>query len=272
MAALKIESSSWWEVILLAIGGFLLFTILYSVCQSAAGNGPFGIAVTLGYVLGAVMVAAYATLLWLFEGRRTSTLKLRQLPVQTAKGMAIGTLYLLSVTGMIALCGCYKIGEFSFYKDIWAQLSFFFLVACGEEIMFRGILFRLIDKRFGTVPALIISALIFGGTHILNPGATMWSSAAIAIEAGLMLGIAYKCSGTLWMPIGIHWMWNFMEGPVLGFAVSGSDNADSLIKPLILGPEFITGGAFGAEASIIAASLGIAVSLLLWRAYRKVER
>lgn len=272
MASLKIENSRWWVVILLTSGGFMLFTLLYAVCQSLAPSSPFGIAVSSGYAMGIVMLAAYAALLYIFEGHWTSTLGLRQLPSKTAKGMAIGVLYLLSVCGLIAFCGCYRIEDISFSKALWMDLSYFFLVACGEEIMFRGMLFRIIDKKWGTAIALIISAIFFGLIHIHNPGATLWSSAAIAIEAGILLGIAYKCSGSLWMPIGIHWMWNFMEGPILGFAVSGGDNSDSLIKPVLQGPEFITGGAFGAEASIIAAALGVAASLLIWHAYRKEKR
>lgn len=271
MGALKIENTSWWVVILLAIGGFMLFTVLYGICQYAVEEIRFETSVPLGYALGIVLAASYAAMLRLFEGRWTTTLKFKKLPSQTAKGMAIGILYLLSACGLIALCGCYRTGEISFSRSLWKDLSFFFLVACGEEIMFRGILFRIIDKKWGTVTALITSALLFGGFHILNPEATLWSSAAIAIEAGLMLGIAYKCSGSLWMPIGIHWMWNFMEGPVLGFAVSGNDNSDSIFNPAIQGPELITGGAFGAEASIPAAALGIAVSLLIWHSYKKKQ-
>jgi hypothetical protein len=98
----------------------------------------------------------------------------------------------------------------------------------------------------------------------MNPGATVWSSVAIAVEAGLLLGAAYKWSGTLWVPIGIHWAWNFFQGPVFGFAVSGNDTP-SLIKPVIEGPDWLTGGPFGAEASVPAFILGLAMAIgFLW--------
>ena len=139
----------------------------------------------------------------------------------------------------------------------------FLIVAVGEELMFRGVLFRWIDEKFGFSAALIASALVFGLVHIANPGATWWSSLAIAIEAGLLLGAAYKYSGTLWLPIGIHWAWNFSQGNVFGFEVSGGNAGSTLIIPYIDGPEIITGGDFGAEASIIAVVLGAAISAVL---------
>lgn len=251
----------------------MLFTLLYGVAQmGAAAKMPYAASIAVDFVIGASLVAAYAGIVRLFEKRWTTTLNLIRFPGETARGMAIGVLYFIVVTGVIALCGCYKVDGVSYSRSLWQDLSFFFVVACGEEIMFRGIIFRLIDKKWGTAVALLVSALLFGLIHIGNSGATLWSSAAIAIEAGLLLGIAYKCSGTLWMPIGIHWTWNFMEGPILGFAVSGSDSGPTLVSPVIQGPDFISGGAFGAEASIIAAALGLALSLLMWHTYKKEKR
>lgn len=86
-------------------------------------------------------------------------------------------------------------------------------------------------------------------------------SIAIAVEAGLLLGAAYKYSGTLWLPIGIHWGWNFFQGNIFGFAVSGGDAGSSLIQSSVQGPVILTGGAFGAEASVIAMVLGVLLSV-----------
>ena len=102
--------------------------------------------------------------------------------------------------------------------------------------------------------------------HISNDNATLWSSLAIAIEAGLLLGAIYKYSGTLWMPIGVHWAWNFSQGNIFGFKVSGTDAGSSLLYSDVSGSEWLTGGAFGAEASVIAVVVGAAVSAwLVWR-------
>ena len=107
---------------------------------------------------------------------------------------------------------------------------------------------------------LLSSALVFGLAHWTNPGGTLWSGIAIAIEAGLLLGAAYKWSGTLWHPIGIHWAWNFTQGNIFGFAVSGNEVTDSLLLSRVEGPSWLTGDAFGPEGSVIAVALGALVS------------
>ncbi|MFC2665410.1 MAG: CPBP family intramembrane glutamic endopeptidase [Prevotella histicola] len=162
----------------------------------------------------------------------------------------------------MSLCGCYHIKsiQFDWEKQLFS-FTLFFLVAVSEEIFFRGILFRIINRRWNPWAALVISALIFGGLHIFNDNATFWSSIAIAIEAGSLLGAAYAYSKNLWLPIGIHWIWNYTQGNILGFPVSGGDNVTSVITPEISGPQWFTGGSFGAEASVIAAVIGLLISL-----------
>ena len=157
----------------------------------------------------------------------------------------------------------YKIDAFGCADPFTLILAFFMflMVAVGEEIIFRGVLFRWIDEKWGFAVALIVSSLLFGLMHIFQPGATMWSSIAIAVEAGLLLGAAYKYSGTIWLPIGIHWGWTFFQGNIFGFAVSGGDAGSSLIQSSVQGPVILTGGAFGAEASVIAMVLGVLLSV-----------
>ena len=188
-------------------------------------------------------------------------------------GFLLSIVYFAAVTAIIALLGCYAIDSVSFNASVFfPKLAFFFLVACGEEVIFRGVFFRIIDEKWGTAAALAVSALLFGLFHIFNPGATLWSSVAIAIEAGLLLGAAYKFSGNLWLPIGIHWGWNLMEGPVLGFAVSGNGMApgEAVCLSTVSGPDIISGGAFGLEASIFAAVIGLAIAA--WFVHRTARR
>ena len=162
----------------------------------------------------------------------------------------------------MSLCGYYHIKsiQFDWEKQLFS-FTLFFLVAVSEEIFFRGILFRMINRRWNLWAALVISALIFGGLHIFNNNATLWSSIAIAIEAGSLLGAAYAYNKNLWLPIGIHWIWNYTQGNILGFPVSGEDNVTSVITPEISGPQWLTGGSFGAEASVISAIIGLLISL-----------
>ena len=172
------------------------------------------------------------------------------------------------VTGVMALAGAYQVtGIGASAKELVSMFCYFAIVAVGEELMFRGVLFRWIDEKWGFWAALLASALLFGILHISNPGGTLWSSIAIAIEAGLLLGAAYKWSGTLWVPVGIHWAWNFSQGNLFGFKVSGQEAGESLLQAQIEGADWLTGGAFGAEASVVAVVVGLAVSA--WFIYRR---
>ena len=269
MKEFDVENSRWWTYALLLLGGTAFFLLLYALCQSAMFSVPERFVIPSGFVLGAALLGLYVLSLHILGKHWPSSSELFRMPLGITRGFIIGVLYFVATTSLIALSGCYRISCVSYYKSFISQVSFFFMVACGEEVVFRGVLFRLIDRKWGFAVALSVSAVLFGGMHILNDGATLWSSAAIAIEAGLMLGVAYKCSGTLSLPIGIHWSWNLMEGPVLGFPVSGEGIGQSIITPQIQGPDIITGGEFGPEASIYASILGLAVTLIILHFYNQ---
>jgi len=134
----------------------------------------------------------------------------------------------------------------------------------GEEVVARGVIFRIVEEGLGTWWALLISALFFGIAHIFNPGATLWSSAAIAIEAGLLLGMIYHVTRSLWACVGLHAAWNIMQGTVYGIPVSGGAAKGWLVSNRT-GPDWLSGGVFGAEASVVAlgVSLLVTVSLLI---------
>ena len=118
-----------------------------------------------------------------------------------------------------------------------------------EEIMFRGVLFRVIEDGLGTWAALIVSAMFFGLVHLGNPNATLWSSIAIAVEAGLLLGMAYAWTRSLWFVMGLHAAWNFTQGTLLGIPVSGIA-LKGLLDSSTQGSAWLSGGEFGAEASV----------------------
>jgi hypothetical protein len=128
------------------------------------------------------------------------------------------------------------------------------------------VLFRILEQAFGTTVALLASAAIFGLLHAANPGATPFSTAAVAIEAGLLLALAYAATGKLWLAIGIHAGWNFAEGSVFGAQVSGGAPPPSVIRVTLHGADIVSGGAFGPEASIVAIAVCLAASAILaWR-------
>lgn len=117
----------------------------------------------------------------------------------------------------------------------------------------------------GTWGALAFTSGLFGLAHISNPDATWWSSLAIAIEAGIMLGAAFLLTQRLWLAVGIHAGWNFTQGWVFSVPVSGGDAPLGLFKTTRSGPDWVTGGGFGLEASVVALVCATALGVWLLR-------
>ena len=128
-------------------------------------------------------------------------------------------------------------------------LVLFIMVGWSEELLFRGYHLQTLGSGLNLSWGVILSSGIFGVMHILNPGAT-WVSNLGIFTAGLFLAFGYLCTKQLWLPIGLHIGWNFFEGVVFGFPVSGLDTF-RLIENTITGPQVWTGGAFGPEAGLI---------------------
>jgi membrane protease YdiL (CAAX protease family) len=143
--------------------------------------------------------------------------------------------------------------------------------AISEEIFFRGILFRWCEELGGSWFALALTSAFFGLAHLGNPNATAFSSFAIAVEAGILLGGAYMLTRSLWLPMGLHAAWNITQGEIFDVPVSGL-SMDGLVNARIQGPELLSGGQFGFEASIVAVFLATAVGVwLVVRAIRQGE-
>ena len=255
-----------WRDIIFVIGGIILL-IIYSTILSlgvytASESDSYLINIPIFLITAVVLLLLYNLLIRYVEANDACKIAPRKDISSIGNGLFIGFSYFIIVTVTMSLCGYYHIKsiQFDWEKQLFS-FTLFFLVAVSEEIFFRGILFRMINRRWNIWAALVISALIFGGLHIFNDNATLWSSIAIAIEAGSLLGAAYAYSKNIWLPIGIHWIWNYTQGNIVGFPVSGEDNVTSIITPEISGPQWLTGGSFGAEASVISAVIGLLISL-----------
>ena len=225
--------------------------------KTMQGHLAYTVLMVLPYVL------AYWVLVRLIERRPVSELGWRKLP-----HLLLGLLAALLLFGLLTLqlwsAGAYSItgvGD----APLW---SLFLLTAVmpgiTEEIVSRGILFRLTEEGLGTWVALVVSALFFGFMHAGNPGATAWSSVAISIEAGLLFGLLYHVTRSLWWCIGLHAGWNFVQGAVFGIPVSGIA-VDGLLDSQLQGPDWLDGGGFGAEASVLTVLTCSIISLLLAR-------
>ena len=126
----------------------------------------------------------------------------------------------------------------------------FLFVGWNEELLSRGYQLQTIASGLNLFWGVVISSAIFGLLHLGNPNAT-WVSAVGIFFAGVYLAYGYIRTKQLWLPIGLHIGWNFFEGVVFGFPVSGLSNIYKLIRIRVHGPELWTGGAFGPEAGLI---------------------
>lgn len=189
-------------------------------------------------------------------------------------GLLTGFLLFSLVVAVIALFGGYHvIGEHP-ANVLFPVLALSLVSGVGEEIVVRGIIFRLVESSLGTWIALIFSAALFGAGHLGNQHAGLLPAVAIALEAGIMLAALYMLTRRLWAAIGVHAAWNFTQGGIYGIAVSGGA-VDGVLIPRISGPDLLTGGAFGAEASLpailICTIFGVVVTTIAWRRGRFVK-
>ncbi|GAA2641673.1 CAAX amino protease [Paractinoplanes durhamensis] len=235
---------------------------------AAAGINPV-LSIVVGLATAAAALFGYGKLVSWLEGRRASEISLGAMPRQLTRGTLLGVGLFVLTLALIFMCNGYRLHGGSFGGMV-ASFGLMVGVATVEELAFRGVLFRIVEERWGTLVALIVSGVVFGGLHLINPHATVWGAASIAIEGGLLAGAAYAATRSLWLPIGLHLGWNFAESGIFGATVSGSDSAvGGLLTGTPHGPAFFSGGTFGPEASIWAVVVGGFAAYLLIRRARK---
>ncbi len=220
-----------------------------------------------------ILVALASTATYYFfvkylERREPAELSFSYLLKEAAAGAALGFLMIITVVIILYLLDYLRFGDINELSEIYNGLRIAILSGVVEEVLFRGLVFRLIQKMFGTWFALIISSLLFGFSHLANPNATLWSSTAITIEAGILLGTVYIITNRLWAPIGLHFGWNLTQGGIFNIPVSGHD-VGGIIQVRLIGDSFFSGGSFGLENSVIAVILCSTVAgVMLYKAVK----
>jgi uncharacterized protein len=187
-------------------------------------------------------------------------------------GAAFGAVLFSVVIGELAAGGFYRVTGVHATPALAIAALLLVPGAAFEELLFRGVIFRLFQEWGGTWIALAVSALLFGLVHAKNPGATWVSTVAIALEAGILLAAAFVVTRNLWFPIGLHFAWNFCEGPIYGTQISGHNFVSSALLGRLSGPAIFTGGPFGPEAGLaaIVTCLIAAIALLSVAARRSL--
>ncbi|MFJ8009555.1 CPBP family intramembrane glutamic endopeptidase [Streptomyces fagopyri] len=251
---------------------FVLVTGLAAGMRSMAGDNPV-LSLVFGAAAAMIALTVYAAAVRFLEQRPVFELETVAAGPNLGRGTLVGFGLFVATFALIALFGEYGTKGGVSVAGAFTVLGMMVGTAVVEEILFRGIVFRLVEQLIGTRGALAISGVLFGALHLVNSGATVWGALAIAIEAGLMLGAAYAASRTLWLPIGLHLGWNFALSGIFGVTVSGNEDMPAgLLHGVLSGPTAVTGGAFGPEASIFAILVCTVPTVILLRSAKRLGR
>jgi membrane protease YdiL (CAAX protease family) len=234
------------------------------------GMGQPERAIVRGVIAIALVLAAYKLVIVRLGEHPRDDLPARGALKNLGLGVLLGGLLFSLVVGVAAAFDVYNIVGYGGTGElVYDLVGIAIMPAFMEELLFRGILFRWIEEFGGSWAGLLISSALFGLAHLGNPGATWVASLWIALEAGILLGGAYMLTRSLWMPMGLHAAWNFTQGFIFDVPVSGT-NQNGLVEAKLSGPEILSGGGFGLEASVIA--LAIATAAGVWLVYLAVRR
>jgi hypothetical protein len=215
-----------------------------------------------GIVASLFVIVTYIYFYNKYEKREIGEFSGKGLLKNTALGVLIGTTIQGLTILVIYLWGDFLIISVNPVSTVITTFAIAFSVAVFEETLLRGIIFRIVEEKLGSYISLAISAIIFGAAHLLNPDSSVISSGCIG-TVGFMLGAAYIYSRSLWLPIAIHFSWNFVQSGIFGAITSGNEKTSSLFNTHISGSELITGGAFGPEGTMQATLFWLLVSIVL---------
>ena len=253
---------------------FFGFLALYGVSQLPVvvgiGNPDLAWLLWLAPVSAALVAGVYVLAVQRIEKRPATELAPGPAVRELGLGVAVGALAFSAAVGLLVAAGLYDVRAGAAITATGGALALAVVSGVGEEVLFRGILMRRLVEPLGTYGALAVSSLFFGAAHLLNEDATLWSALAIAVEAGLMLGLAFVATGRLWLPIGLHLAWNYVQSGIFGIAVSGNTLGSGVLRSAPEpGRDALTGGGFGVEASPAALVVCLVVSAVLWVVVRR---
>lgn len=237
--------------------GYLLHLVVSHLLAIPADFRPL--------VLVPALLGAYVGYVRLVEGRAARELAWHQAPRELGLGVAIGAALVAAIVLCIWLVGAFRVDGINPWMTAAMPILTMAFVAFWEELVFRGIVFRMLEEGLGTWIALLVSATLFGLLHLGNQNATIVGGVTIVVTAGLVLAGVYILTRRLWIAIGLHFAVNAMQGPALGLPVSGHDGA-SLVDSSTEGPVLLTGGEFGIEASLLMTLFGVALAVYVLKA------
>lgn len=216
-----------------------------------------------GIVASLLAIYSYILLFRAYEKRVITELQGNNLRKNLLFGLLLGALLQSLTILVIYLYGGFSVLSVNPVSFLLPAFTMAFTSAIIEEVIVRGIVFRVIEQSLGSFYGLVISALIFGALHLANPNSSPAAAIGLALQAGVFLAAAFIYSKNLWFPIAIHFSWNFTQSGLFGASVSGNATGKSLLTTKIEGSEYYTGGEFGPEASIQATVFCFTAAIIL---------
>jgi membrane protease YdiL (CAAX protease family) len=263
----KSESiNSWLQVIIFLAVYLLCFLALGFLLPSTSAGGlanSLYLPIAAASILSIVLVFVFTKLV--FKKDLTSPgLNYKDQGRRALSGACLGV-FLITSGSLILYAGNWlEWGSTDAdFSDIILLSGLLLLSAFSEELVFRGFILGRLLNTTNRVVALLVSSAVFALFHMNNPEVSVVAVVNIFL-GGILLGITYTYNRNIWFGFMLHFTWNLCQGPVLGIPVSGLV-LPSLISSQIQGPELISGGQFGLEASLVEGALLIACSIVLWR-------
>lgn len=277
------EPNLWWQYIV-GVAAFVVVNLatgatavaVQLVAFGAPDEGDLQIApwpsLTAGFAVEAVLgtVGFILVIRWLAE-RPVLELSRPNWLSEFGIGLGLGVALISLCVAIIAALGGYTVQGWQLSTGIVVGIAIGVGPGFAEEVLFRGVLLRLLDKQIGSWGAIAVSSLLFGAVHYSNGGAGLPGAAVIVVEAGLLLGGAYLLTRRLWLAIGLHTGWNFAQAGIWGSDVSGTGfGQGGLVTATLQGPDWLTGATMGLEGSAITVTIGsLAGLVMLWAAHRR---
>jgi uncharacterized protein len=275
--------SRWWKVIRFPLTRMALAILFVGVAIGVAQFiiGLLGTAFSLQsspVAIVSILIASLAVLgaYWAYvrwvEQRPVTELSgagaLREFSIGALVGLGLFAI----IVAILWLLGYYQVTGVHSWSVLTLALVANVPSGLIQEILFRGVIFRITEEALGTWLALAISAVLFGLAHILMAQATVFSTLSIMLEAGILMGAAYMLTRRLWLVIGIHIAWDVANDGIFGVGASGISGTpiQGLLQAKLTGPAVLSGGAIGVEASLVAVLILVAAGVYLaWRAQQK---
>jgi CAAX protease family protein len=273
--------TAFWKIVQFPLTRIILAAlfVMLGVILTQAVAGFFGTSAS-SPLISMLIVALALTFVYLSYRLYVGTIELRPLKelslsralTELSAGLLAGFGLVAAVIGILWQLRVYQVTETNPWLVLIPVAVADIPSGFVQEILFRGILFRITEESLGSWGALVISAVLFGLVHIFSVNATLVSTLSIMLEAGLLLGAAYILTGRLWLVIGLHIAWDFTIDGIFGVGASGlSDKPlQGLLQARLVGMDLLTGGAHGVEASVVAVLVALlAGCFLIWLAWRR---